>query len=240
MYGYQEEVKSSHKHFGLNEKVRMTKFEWINNAGKGGSEGEALDIQFTFDGDEKPVSYRQFPVNRVRDWKSGVDITDDKDPMMIKARQEWSANITSLVKCFVDEEELKEKTQKPFESFKEYCKALVSALPKDFDTVDLDLFMQWQWKLKDDQDTTFLEIPKNGKGGVFVCRHRKPVGKWEAATSPNGSLIYRDGENTLHPFCRDSKWMDSNYANRQERESIQELSTETVASSSNTTANADW
>ena len=78
MYGYQDDdvKQGSGLSFGLNAgTVRLTKFDWINDAGKDGAEGEALDIQFMVEGGDRPVSYRKFPITRAFD-KDGNEVND--------------------------------------------------------------------------------------------------------------------------------------------------------------------
>lgn len=238
MYGYTktEEPKISNRKFGLNEKVRMVKFEWINNAGKGGSEGEALDIAFLINGDEKPISYRQFPLTKARDWNTGEDVTDVNHPVFQKALNILGGRIANIMECFVSSEELDAKV-KNIPSFKEYCKVLVSVLPKNFDQIELDLFLQYQGEIKDGQKMTYLEIPNNISWGNFVVKHVAPVGLWSEVRDSSG-LHYVDGDKNMHPFKRADKWMISKVAKQKRLEEVAEAIFETSATTVAT--GQDW
>lgn len=231
MYGYNKLVETniSNRRFGLNEKVRLVKFEWINNAGKGGSEGEALDIAFLINGDEKPISYRQFPITKVRDWKTGEDITDREHPTFKKTVEQFVNRISSIMLCFVSSEEMDAKLSTKIPSFKEYCKILVSLLPKNFDQIELDLFLQYQSNIKGEAKVTYLEVPASIGWGRFVCRHVEPVGLWSEVRDSVG-LHYVDGDKNMHPFKRADKWLHTDVAMQKRVEEAAETVFETPMS----------
>lgn len=217
-YGYENDEaqinSSANLKFGLNENVFMTGFELVNNAGSGGSEGEALDVTFNINGSEKRD--RIFPVSRAFD-KNGNPITDRNAPEFKKALSDLNAKVTHIMKAFVDDETLKAALSSPITSFSQYITVLKSILPSNFDKIPLDLFMQYEYQIKGDNDRTWLTFPKKVSYGKFLCRHVEPVGEWKPVVDGNG-LHYVDSAGNIHPFKRNKWFMDSPFANQQKEE----------------------
>jgi hypothetical protein len=226
MYGYQsDEVAVSPFNFGLNAGVTiLKKFEWIMNGGKDGAEGEALDIIFEINGKEK--SYRQFPVTKAFT-KEGAEVTDPSAPEMEEARKTFSSVITHILGCFVAKDKLQAAFNQPITNFKHYCTIAMNALPRDFATKKLDIFMQYQWNIREGQNRTYLEIPKSMKNGKWLCEAVTPVGEWkeERKEKPTDSdqkaLRYVDGGGNEHPFTRYGRYMKGNLANQQKTRDAQ-------------------
>lgn len=228
-YGYEDDnvsAKSSSLVFGLNAgAARLVKLEWINNGGAAGAEQEALDIQFAIEGQERLLSYRQFPIKKAFDDKGG-EITDSKDPIFIEAQKTINQCITHIMHCFIGTEILKIAFQQPVESFKEYCKILSSLLPKDYDKIRLDIFMQYQWQIKNEAKQTYLELPKKMNQGKWICREVVPVGKWKEVRATDCddkmpmALKYVDDANNIHPFIKGGYFVNHPWANQQKDESV--------------------
>lgn len=234
-YGYvddESEIGSggSSMSFGLNPKVRMTKFELIANAGKDGAEAEALDIVFNINGKDK--SMRKFPVTKAfaKDGNN-TEVTDPKAPEMQEAYKDLNALITHVMHCFVSKENLIIALSVPMTGFSDYVKILMGLLPANYADIDLDLFGQYQWQISGDNDKTYLEIPKKMKQGKWLCVSvpaQNPdgtIGQWTEVKKENPNdndalaLSYVDGMGTLHPFTRNGWFMNSNYANQQKDDS---------------------
>jgi hypothetical protein len=229
-YGYQEdEVKVSPFVFGLNAgNTFLKKFGWIPNGGKGGAEQEALEIIFEINGTEK--SYRKFPIVKAFG-KNNEEITDPNAPEFKEALGDFNAVITHILHTFVDSGTLKASMQRRITSFKEYCQLCESILPKDYATIPLDIFMQYQWQLRGDQDRTFLEIPQKMKYGKWLVKAVTPVGSWKAVKTPNpadedrAALIYKDDAGNIHPFVKTGWFVNSAFANQQKVASSDSSST---------------
>lgn len=217
-YGYtSDEVKSSPFNFGLNAAhTYLTKFEWIPNGGKEGAEQEAIDIIFNINGVDK--SYRLFPIVKAFG-KNNVEITDRNAPEFKDALADLNAKITHILHCFVEYDSIKAKFSRPIKSFKEFAQLAASILPPDFKTKPLDIFLQYQWTLKDDQKRTYLDIPGKMKYGKFLCAAQP--GKWEKVEMENPTendgqaLYYKNEEGTIHPFVKNGWFMTSNFAKQQ-------------------------
>ena len=162
-YGYDEGLSGS-LNFGLN-KGKLLKLEFNPNGGKDGAAQERLDILFEINGTEK--MWHQFPVTKAMD-KNGNEVTNPKSPEMQKAFKEFNSKLTQLLKCFVGEEELKQNLVN-VHNFQSFCNALSNSLPNNFSEIELDIFCQYSWQPKGDNDRKFLEIPSNVKQGtVFI------------------------------------------------------------------------
>ena len=98
----------------------------------------------------------------------------------------------------------------------EGVKTLISLLPANHKAIPLDIFLEYQWVLKEDQDMTYLGAPKNMKGSEFLCPSVLPVGgKWTEVIDAEGNLTYVDGGGNKHLFTRSKGFMDSHKAIQQ-------------------------
>lgn len=237
MYGYQDdqqEVASQGSgsipyHFGGNFGVaRLKKMEWIPNGGKGGAAQEVMDIVFEVDG--KDVSYRQFPITRAFD-SNGNEVRDPNSEPMKKAFSSFNANICSIIACFVPREVIKAALSRPFSQFQEYCQTVQNLLPPDFASRPLDVFMQYQNKIRGNAKQTYLEFPKDLSNGYWVVAAIAPqaeegqVAEWKEVrktsydNNTKDALVYVDGKGNFHTFVRSGWFMDSNYAKVQKEDS---------------------
>lgn len=231
-YGYaSDEVKVSPFSFGLNAGVTfLTKFEWIPNGGKEGAEQEALDVVFTINGTEK--SYRMFPIIKAFG-ENNEEITDPNHPKFKEAVTDFNARITHILHAFLDSETIKAGLSRPISSFKQFAEITMSLLPKNYKEIPLDIFLQYQWQLKGDQERTYLEIPSKMKYGAWL----KPAqpGTWtehkadSISESTKKALWYTNEKGEEHPFIKNGWFMLSNFATQQK----------SGASASDTTATVD-
>lgn len=219
LYGYaDDEVKISPFVFGLNNKCFLEKFEWIHNAGKDGAEAEAIDIVFNINGTKK--SYRMFPF--VAAYDNNVKITDPTNPEFVKQLRDYKARITHILHCFADKEVVKTRLSSPdIQSFKQYaeiCRGIIGANGNPT-TVELQIFLQYQWNASEGQSKTYLDIPKSMKYGKWITRALP--GTWTEVIVPNApdkepkALSYVNENGVEHPFVRNGWYMASNFANQQ-------------------------
>lgn len=231
MYGYaSDEVKVNPFVFGLNQGVRLVKFEWIANGGKDGAEQEALDVIFKVAGVEK--SYRRFPVTQAFGKNQEV-ITDPNAPEFKEEIQKLNSCITHIVHSFGTPEAAKAKFARPIRSFKEFCQVAASCLPANFADIDLDMFLEYQWNIKGENDRTYLDIPTSMKGGKWLCPSVKAMGEWkevkkaDPTDSDQKALFYFDSGNpdtttNMHPFTRYGRYMKGNRAKQQFKDGAQQ------------------
>lgn len=219
-YGYAtDEQRVSPFNFGGNFGVtKLTKFEWIPNAGKDGAEQEALDIVFNINGQDK--SYRMFPVVKAFG-KNQEEITDPSAPEFQDAVIDFNARVTHILHCYLEADAIKAAMARPIASFKEFCEIAMSLLPKNYNEQLLDIFLQYQWALGE-KERTYLEIPTKMKQGRWITPAVAPIGgEWkktviEGASDENKkALFYVDGAGNEHPFFKNGWFMNNNYAKQQ-------------------------
>lgn len=219
-YGYEEGGQQAALSFGLNQNVYLDKFEWTANGGKDGAEMEAVNINFKIGDSDK--GYKQFPVTRAFG-ENNEEITDPTHPAFIQAQKDLSAKLVHIVGVFVPKEDIQTALRQPIKSFKEYIKVLSSLLPKNYNTIPLDIFLGYQWQITGENKKTFLEIPKkmtSGRwlnlsvpavGGVWQEERKDPATVGDSDTA----LRYVDAEGNVHPFFRNGWYIKSNYATQQ-------------------------
>lgn len=218
-YGYVDDTDASLKtksggKFGLNAgTASLVKFEHNPNSGKDKTPGDALDIAVQVG--EKEFTLKVYPVTKVYDSKS-VEITDTASKEYIdgynaKVKQDNAVIIHVLKSVGVTDEQIKSAVQN-VTNFVEFITALVGLLPTDFNKKPLDLFLEYQWQISDGQDRTYLQLPKNMKGGYFIAPAQE--GTWEAKKE-DGKLVYVNEKGTVHPFERDKNFMEGHKANQQ-------------------------
>jgi len=76
-------------------------------------------------------------------------------------------------------------------------------------THKVDIFLEYQWTIREGYDRTFLEIPRSVKMGEFICPQTEV--EW-TPKNVNGYLTYVDKDENKHPFVRSGNYMQSNRA----------------------------
>jgi len=201
--------------FGLNSPAFLVKFELNTNAGTDGAAQDALDatIQIV----DKEYRQRVYPVDNVYD-ANGNEIEDKTSDAYIKgyntAWAQKNAVIIHLLKCFRTDAEVRDALSQPAGSFADYINMAAALLPDGFDKVSLDVFLEYQWNISDGQDRTFLQLPRNMKGGHWACPSVTHAGDWTQQKTDSG-IKYVDANNAEHPFTRDANYAKGNKANQQ-------------------------
>lgn len=213
-FGFQDDgdkalqSKSSGK-FGLNL-GRITKFEYNPNSGKDGSTGDGFDI--TVEVGDRKYMQKIFAITKVFG-KDNTEITDQTDPQYItnfnNNMTQMKAVFTHFLKVFRTEAELKMAFQNPPASFADYFKLIESLKPDNFASIPVDVFLEYQWKIKGDNTRTFLQLPQNMKGGYFIGKALPATGSWSEERDEKESLIYKDGAGNTHPFNRSKDYLES-------------------------------
>ena len=217
-YGYIDDNSSdlqskSGGKFGLNQGY-LTKFEYNPTAGKDGAAANAIDV--TIQVGEKEFRNRFYEITRVFD-KDGNEITDATSQEYIaKFNQEMAqlnACIIHIVKAFRTDEEVKTALATPPTSFADWAKIMCGLVNiETAKSTPIDVFLEYQWKISDGQDRTFLQLPSNMKGGRWISKLVE--GTWTEDRS-EGKLVYRNAAGDLHPFERSANYMESPKANQQ-------------------------
>ena len=120
--------------------------------------------------------------------------------------------MTHILKCFVDKATLEGRLNDPnINSFKTLVEAYQSLLPSDYATKPLDVFLQYQWVIKGDNDKTYLELPKNMKDGYWIC----PAQVGNFTEKREDGLTYVNEQGINHPFERKAYFLESPKAYQQ-------------------------
>lgn len=219
-YGFIDDTDSSLRtkqggKFGLNTGAFVTKFELNSKSGKDGADGDALDIAVLIG--EKEFTMKVYPTTKVYD-KKMVEITDTNSKEYIDGFNadiaQKNAVILHLLKSVgVTQEQIRAAFAAPVDSFAAFIGSLVALLPADFKSRPIDIFLEYQWNISDGQDRTYLQLPKNMKGGYFACNAQQ--GTWTEERTEDGKLTYRNQNGAVHPFDRDKSFMEGNKANQQ-------------------------
>lgn len=205
--------------FGLN-KGFITKLEFNPNAGKDNTPGNAIDLTVTI-GDREMMT-RIFDVTKV--FANGGEITDVNSQAYIKGyndtmRQNMAVVIHALKALGITQEKIQQALATPPEDFVGWAQVVTSLAPANYQTLPVDVFLEYQWNLRDGQDRTFLQLPRNMKGGYFLIAHIAPNGSWTEQTewveNINNSSVakkglrYVDNNGMVHPFVRSENFMES-------------------------------
>lgn len=217
-FGYVDDTDDSLKtksggQFGLNQGL-LTKFEYNPNAGADGAAANAIDITVMVE--EREFRLRIYETTRVFD-KDNNEIQDVNSPEYAAAyNADWkqkNAVIVHILKAFRTEEEIKQAFSVAIPDFKTFATIAQSLMPDNFQTKPIDVFLEYQWNISDGQDKTYLQLPKNMKGGYFFVPSLP--GQWKEVIQEDGSLVYKNEAGAEHPFHRDKNFMEGNKANQQ-------------------------
>ena len=209
---------NSNVKFGLN-KATITSIDYVEDAGKDKSPGIAVDLILDVDG--KEFKRRIYDVTGPLFGKSGTQVQPDDPeykPLWAAAMKQVTATITHFIKTAGVKQEAIDTAlgkAKPT-SFEAFAQVMVSLLPKDYKGKEVDVFLEYQWSISPKQTRTFLEIPKNMKGGRFLFPHIKE--EFEEINDPKTGLCYVNKEGKKHPFERSVYYMDSPKAKMQSKE----------------------
>lgn len=197
--------------FGLNQDVRLTKFEYNPNGGRDESAQDCLDVTVQVAGRE--FRKRWYEVEKV--YFKGNEISE-KDPNFEKEKKklekDLSETVISIVEAIVPATVVKEHLGKPTSSFKEFIQNLEEAVKSnpDWDNKPLDVFLPYQWIPSKNNTRTFEEIPKSIKHGSFLVEH--VPGDFAPIETDKGLSYYDSNLEIYHPFKRTGWFMSSNFA----------------------------
>lgn len=201
--------------FGLNNAF-ITKFEYNGAAGKDESPADAIDITVAI-GDKE---FRTRVYDITGDLFKGDNKISPDEPGYVELynaeKKQREAVIIHTVKAFgVTEDQIKSAlVNGNVVDFKSWATAICNLKGAGFETKPVDVFLEYQWNIKEGNERTFLQLPTNMKGGRFLCAHVAPVGAWETVINEDG-MAYVDNAKNEHPFGRSANYMESNKAKQQ-------------------------
>jgi hypothetical protein len=219
-WGYQNDNDESLKskqggQFGLNNAF-ITKFEYNPNAGADEALADAVDITVSIG--EKEFRSRIYDITG--DLFKGDNKISESEPGYVELynaeKKQREAVIVHVVKAFgVTEDQIRTALQNGnVTNFATWATAMCGTKGADFATKPVHVFVEYQWSIGEGNERTFLQLPKNMKGGRFLSPSIAPVGKWEAVSDGEG-LRYVDAGKNEHPFSRSTNYMESKKAIQQ-------------------------
>jgi len=202
--------------FGLNQNVKVENFDVITS--DDGTEFIELDLKIG----DKVYSRRYYNLGDKLKYKGREYPAGTEEYMIVAKRRakDFTGTMTHIFKALgVPVENIKEAVKDGARNFVEYFKKLKTVLPENYKDIPVDVFLQWQYRIKEGQDTTFLELPYGMADGYWISRHVEPVGEWkEEITSEY--IRYIDDAGNEHPLKKDKSFVNSPKAKRQERKQV--------------------
>jgi len=217
--------------FGLNTGAFVTKFEYNANAGADDALADAVDI--TLQVGDREYKSRIYDATTVYG-KDSQKLTEGDDGYVEKYNTEMKqrqAVIIHVAKALgITDDILKKAFSTSVSNFADWAKVVCALPSEEAYKRPVDIFLEYQWDISDGETRKYLQLPKNMKGGRFICQSLTPVGgEWTAQNVKSG-LIYTDSKNTEHPFERSADYMESKKAN-QEGEGATDNSSENMQAS---------
>ena len=217
---------SSALKFGLNQKVKLTKFEYYPAIEfKNGDYAEGIEAEVNVNG----ITLRMniYPTTKV--YFKNEEITNPKHPEFRKGVTLLKKRIFHIAKCFASEAQLIEAVAIP-KNFGDFVNAIIATFEDGWQNKELDLFLQYQWQLKEGAERKYLEIPKKTSQGPFLIPHVSSVFSEvkvnDGKVTVGGELIenfdvklpkkdtalaYLDFKNEFHPFHRGEWFMENGW-----------------------------
>lgn len=201
--------------FGLNQ-GHITKIEFNPNAGKDGAAANAVDIVVQIA--DREYNRRIYETTGALYGANNALVQpgeDGYDELYATDMKQKTAVIIHAVKATgVTQQTIDATFATPATSFTDWAKKVIALVPPNYKSLSVDAFLEYQWEIKEGQDRTYVEVPKNMKGGYFLIASVKAVGSWKEQRDSDG-LKYVDDAGNVHPFDRNLTYMESNKANQQ-------------------------
>lgn len=197
--------------FGLN-KGSISKFEFNPNAGKDGAAQDAVDLDVKVgDREFRSRKYLSEEVYNNKNEKLKPGDEGYKEAYIAVYSQVIAVIKHALGALGVQAQAMSAATAGLNNGqLVEGIKRLVALAPANYNTIPVDVFLEYQWSIPEGKDRTYLQLPKNMKGGAFLCSSM--AGSWQEVRGEDGSLSYVNGSGAKHLFTRDKNFMESNKA----------------------------
>lgn len=204
--------------FGLNT-GKITEFALIEDKGKDGTAYKAVSINVKIgDGEQKKLLFLSQDV-----YETGKEFGTAKmlSPGMEGYEEAFYAHyiqyvaiIKQVLHAFgVTDEQINAAVAGLDSSkFLEGIAKLIALAPANYKELPVDVFLEYEWSIREGKDKTYATLPKNMKGGHFIVKHEPGV--WKEVKDDSG-LHYVNETGQKHPFVRNSNFMNSNKAIQQ-------------------------
>ena len=197
-------VAGNYGKFGLNE-ATLSKFDYVAYGGKDPNvQQDALDVSFKVG--EKDFNHRIFPARVFGN--TDVNSASYKEELA-KSQDQVISSISQIVEAIVPSATIEQAlaATKP-SSFKDYVELMARLIKgvANWDKKPLHLFLNWQAKPSENQQKTYLEVPRQNilkfNNSIYVTS--KLEGTWTEDRTDD-KLVYKNASGEKHPISRD-KW----------------------------------
>lgn len=195
--------------FGLNTGT-LTKLEFNDKAGRDKTDGNAIDMEVTIEG--RQYFNRFFLSESV--YGKNNNLLNPGDEGYEDAYYDNYAQVVAVIRHALtavgvsDKDKNKALAGIDNSNLIEGMQKLVALLPANHADVSIDIFLEYQWNIPEGKDKTYLILPRNMKGGAFLCPAVTPVGKWTIVRTEE-SIHYIDDSGNKHPLVKDKSFVDS-------------------------------
>lgn len=217
MYGFVEtslQVNNSGNYakFGLNQNVVLNKFAYNPNGGKDNSQQDCVDIEFQVG--DSVLKTRVYEITRA--WKDGVEVGKDSETFKSYV-DNLSAYLINIASIYVPLDRIKQTLSQAtdFKSFVTILTTLVQNSSSFVNKKPVDIFLEWQEKIRGNAEMTYLEIPvpTYGRYNSFIS---EAMGEGFKEVKDENGLKYVKEDGTVHPLGRNAWFVkNSKKANQQ-------------------------
>lgn len=140
-------------------------------------------------------------------WKDDKLVEDVKlaKPLNDQLKKDIKSIVAAVVGLPAVEMAISSNQEKGFEGF---LKTMCGLMPDNYQSIAVDVFLEYQWKPRPGQEKTYLQVPKTSKHGSFITS--ATVGNWNTIKNDEG-LYFINEKGEKHEFTRDSWYLTSNF-----------------------------
>lgn len=225
MYGFEQQPEA--KDFGkkgLNSGAKLVDITYNPNGGAGGTPTDVLDVSVKVG--EFTYKTRIFDLDPNKVYSGGSIINNshpDYKKEFDKLQRNFTGYLSDLMACFLPAAQIAEIFQtSPVTNFKQYAQLVEKVIKSNpvWNTVDLDVFLQYQYSPSQGKNIAYLELPRNNKHGrVFAPGVNGVV--WKEQIDERGLKYIADIQDqnvilssSVHPFKRAPYYLDMNFWNQ--------------------------
>jgi hypothetical protein len=193
--------------FGLNQNATAMPLEVVES--KNGNEYLKLTVHLG----EKKFYWFGFEVTRA--WDKDKDGWVEEGEVFEAALDELADSIFDILKAFgVPENEARWAQD---ESYNDFIHRAAKLTKKKKAVVDV--FLEWEPKIREGQERTWLQLPKSARFGQFICQsipgefaELNTADDWEYLVYEDESELDEEGKPYRHPFVRSNWFMNSSFS----------------------------
>lgn len=220
LYGFTDDndqslIRKEGGNFGLNEKAHIIGLELKED--QRGNPYIELKVQVG----DKEYQRRFYDVGAEVKYKGKMYPKGSEEYEKVAALKirDLTASMTHILKALgVTKELLQTALTPPPKSFKDYFSKLQKVIPQDYKERNVDVFLQYQAKIRQGQDRTWLELPWGMMDGYWITPHIEPVGQWTEVIDKTG-IKYTDEAGNEHPIQKSKSFIGSGKDKLQEKKS---------------------